>query len=425
MLFLTSLAFSMSLAAAVPAVSVVQDGAVSPAFDGAAAWSEFESIVRFRYAYLERAPGGIDALFIRAGALAAAAPTPAEFRRILQAVGYAFCDSHFVVGPLAADDANVIPTSSDLVIAWEGSRALVRDVRSGSAADAAGVRPGWEVVSLDGQEIRDRALELLCGVVAEPTPEQLDYAMTVAANGKLMGSRTMTFLRGTDDPVTLELPSPREYAMKVRDGPLWSFEQRGDIGVIRIGNSLGNNDLIRGFDEAILAAGDTRGLVLDLRNTPSGGNTEVARSIIGHFVDEVRSYQVHHIPSFDREFSVPRSFVEQVHPREPRYRKPFVVLAGHWTGSMGEGVVIGLDAAADGTTLASNMGDLLGAIHGYDLELSGLRLELGDEALVHVDGTPREDFVADVELASADRDAQGGDPGMKAALRMALRMLRD
>lgn len=413
--FLCSLALAGTCLTAFP----IQDAGSKtslPAFDRSAAWEEFESTVRFRYAYLDRAPGGADELLARAGSLAASAPSAAAFRRILQAVGYAFRDPHFVVGPLAADDANVIPTSSDMVAAWSDSRAVVQDVRQGSAADVAGVRPGWEIVSIDGQDIRSRALELLCGLVVDPALPVLDYATTVAINGRREGTRKLVFRRGEEE-TTLELPSPRVHAKTFLQGPLYSVEREDDIGVIRFRNSLGNNDLIQGFDGAIQAVLDTEGLVLDLRNTPSGGNTEVARSIIGHFTDQVRSYQAHRIPSFEREFGVPRSFVEQVHPRQPRYDKPLVVLAGRWTGSMGEGIVIGLDAAANGVTVASDMGDLLGGIHGYSLPLAGLRLELGDEALFHVNGTPREDFVADIELRSADRDAQGEDPGLQAALK--------
>jgi len=157
-------------------------------------------------------------------------------------------------------------------------------------------------------------------------------------------------------------------------------------------------------------------MIIDLRNTPSGGNTEVARSIIGHFVTGTRSYQIHEIPSIEREFTVPRRFIEQVKPRNPQYPKPVVVLGGRWTGSMGEGLVIGLDAAAGAYTIASDMADLLGALSNINLEKSGARMDLGTETLFHVDGTPREDYIANMPLESADREADGSDPAMRSAL---------
>jgi carboxyl-terminal processing protease len=171
---------------------------------------------------------------------------------------------------------------------------------------------------------------------------------------------------------------------------------QGRFGYIKINNHLGNNDLITAFDEALKAQMKTEGLVLDLRNTPSGGNTEVARSIIGHFIDETRSYQIHEVPSLEREFTVPRRFIEQVKPRLPYYDKPVVVLGGHWTGSMGEGLVIGMDAAAGAYTITSDMGDLLGALRNFNMKKSTARVDFGSEALFHFDGTPREDYVADL-----------------------------
>lgn len=60
------------------------------------------------------------------------------------------------------------------------------------------------------------------------------------------------------------------------------------------------------------------------------------------------------------------------------------------------------------------MGDLLGALHTFPVGEGGVKVEMGAEALFHVDGTPRGDFVGDVELPSAERDAAGGDPAMGA-----------
>ena len=195
-----------------------------------------------------------------------------------------------------------------------------------------------------------------------------------------------------------------------------TVSRRDGVVVMRVENALGDDALITAFDDALRAALDAVTLVLDLRNTPSGGNTNVARAIMGHFVDDVRAYQVHDIPAIERATTVPRRFVEQVLPREPRYPGQLVVLGGRWSGSMGEGLVIGLDAAAEAEVFASDMGDLLGGLYNVDLERSGIRIDLGVERLFHVDGTPREDFVAEHALAVVDRGPGGADAGMDAVL---------
>lgn len=384
-------------------------------FDAAAAFAEFERTFRESYAYLDREDLDVEALLARARAEAGRTGGPAELRRLLHRATFAFADPHLLVGPLDDADPNVGPTSADLALTLRDDRFVVADVRAGSAADAAGVRPGWALRGVDGEAIEARVAALLGALVPEPTPRQRVYAATLVANGRRAGGRTIEF-EVEGEARTLELENPRELARRVEALPPLEVRELGEVVVVRFGNSLGRQETIAAFDAVIAGHAGRRGMILDLRNTPSGGNTDVARAIIGHFVDAARPYQVHEIPAIERATTVPRRFIELALPRAPRFSGRLAVLGGRWTGSMGEGLVIGLHAAAGARTFASDMGDLLGALHVLELPASGAVLELGGEALFHVDGTPRADFVADVPLASADRDAEGGDPGLAAAL---------
>ena len=86
-------------------------------------------------------------------------------------------------------------------------------------------------------------------------------------------------------------------------------------------------------------------LVLDLRDTASGGNTIVARAVLGWFVARPTCYQIHNLPAEERATGVARQWIEQVLPRPgKRHRGPVTVRVGRWTGSMGEGLALGLDA---------------------------------------------------------------------------------
>ena len=155
-----------------------------------------------------------------------------------------------------------------------------------------------------------------------------------------------------------------------------------------------------------------------MRTCACAGQYIRMRSIMGHFVVEPKPYQMHRIPAFEREFTVPRQFVEYVMPRAPQFLGPVFVLHGKWTGSMGEGIVIGMDAASDAVTIGSDMGDLLGGLWNYDLEVSNARLDLGGEALFHVDGTPREDYVAQHAIMPASTAGDGTDPAIGKALQL-------
>lgn len=411
----------LAMASAHPVLA--QDSAtaeVAP-FDAAAAWAEFEELLRTRYAYVERDDIDVEAQLVRSREVASKAKSDAEFRRIIHQTALTFIDPHLIVGPFLPDDYAIIMTAADLDARFDGERLIVADVRARSPAFEAGIRTGDELLAVDGEAPSVAARLPFGRVLPEPTAAQLDYGATLAVNGKRGFARMLT-VQGADGSVReVELVSTSDYVRSLRDrAPLTSrrIGAGGKVGVIRINNSLGNNDTITAFDAAMEELAGVEAMVLDLRDTPSGGNTEVGRSIIGHFTPELRPYQVHTIPALERAFTVPRRFVEYVYPRAPQFTGPVYVLHGRWTGSMGEGIVIGMDAATQAVTIGSNMGDLLGGLWNWTLEESEGRVDLGGEALFHVDGTPREDYVADIPLTSADTDAAGDDPALAKVLEL-------
>lgn len=178
-----------------------------------------------------------------------------------------------------------------------------------------------------------------------------------------------------------------------------------EVAVISINDSLGNNALIKAFDEMMdqLNAQQkkaklkgvrdkNKGLVIDLRNTPSGGSTYVARALMGRLIATEQPYQRH---TFDEQYgvdmpAVQRSWVEYVTPRLSTYDKPVVVLVNRWTGSMGEGFAIGLDGMGRAEVMGTTMARLAGAIYSFGFDDLSFGFQMPAEKLFHVDGTPRE-----------------------------------
>ena len=115
--------------------------------------------------------------------------------------------------------------------------------------------------------------------------------------------------------MTVDLPA-REQQFP-RDGRLAFRTLPGNRGYIRIHDSLGDSDLISDFDKALAALQRTSALMIDLRDTPGGGNTIVARGILGRFVDRELPYQKHVLPSEARDTGIARSWLEIVSPRGP------------------------------------------------------------------------------------------------------------
>jgi carboxyl-terminal processing protease len=134
------------------------------------------------------------------------------------------------------------------------------------------------------------------------------------------------------------------------------------------------------------------GLILDLRDVPSGGNTSVALGILGRFVTQRLPYQRHRIPAYAQP-DVERNWVEEVAPRGPfAYRGRLVVLVDAWTGSLGEGIAIGLDAMQRATVVGTPMAGLAGAVDSVTLPATGVRVQFPTEQLFHIDGTPRHEW---------------------------------
>ena len=158
------------------------------------------------------------------------------------------------------------------------------------------------------------------------------------------------------------------------------------IGFIRFNNSLRNSETVAAFNEALDSFESTEGLIIDLRNTPGGGNTGVAEPIMGRFVDTATAYQKTVLPDgteIDRE----------TQPTGPwTYTPPVVVLSGRWTGSMGEGMTIGFDGMQRATVLSSQMAGLAGGTDPIALDHTGLSLWLPVYDLRHLDGTPRHNW---------------------------------
>ncbi|HSW24001.1 MAG TPA: hypothetical protein VLJ62_14650, partial [Burkholderiaceae bacterium] len=255
---------------------------------------------------------------------------------------------------------------------------------------------------------------LLGRPIAALSREQAAFGLTTALAGvRDRPRRLVTSSRSGMREFALR--SAGEQASAVAAAPALTSQRHGDVGIIGFNNSLGRDDTIAAFSRALQPLLDTRALVIDLRNTPSGGNTTVARGVLGHFVSRERPYQVHVVPGEARRHGVPRKFVEYVLPLEPIYRGRVIVLGGRWTGSMGEGMVIGFDAIG-AQTAGSPMGHLLGAMFRETLPESGAIVELGEEQLFHVNGTPREAFVPRLRVEPAEASPQG-DPTLSAALR--------
>jgi len=389
-----------------------------PAFSASAAWQETRSELAQNYSYWDRVAA--DRLFDQAAPAMLAAPDRLIFADRLQMLLLLFRDSHLHVSPTSDPAMAWAPSAADMWFGGTIAKPVVRDVKQGGVAAERGIRPGWQLLAVDGVPPQSAVTDAFAPLGVNPDPAQALYALNALATGKLKQARRFRFLvKGR----TVEIALPPGYDSVRRPHELLTVSRKTDpaghtIAIIRINNSLGENDLIGAFDRAVAELPPGAHVVLDLRDTPSGGNSTVARAIIGHFIAEPRPYQRHELTAERVQFGVPRIWIEYAQPRAPYVGRP-VVLAGLWTGSMGEGLTIGLNGAAGAPVSGSAMGHLLGAIIQDELPKACLTVSFANERLWHVNGTPREDFVPQYPVDAADTASDGGDPALVQALALA------
>lgn len=183
------------------------------------------------------------------------------------------------------------------------------------------------------------------------------------------------------------------------------------IGYLKINDCLYDNDLIPELDSVLQQMKNTKGLILDLRNTGSGGNTTVAKAILGWFINEDHFYQKHDYFAEEKATGIKRSWVEIVSPRKGNYYdKPLVILVDHWTGSISEGITIGFDGLKRPNTkiMGTNLARLCGAVYTFEMPNTKIHFSIPNERLYHINGMPRERFVPDtlidVQNSSATAD---------------------
>lgn len=343
--------------------------------------------------------------------------TRQEFVEILEQAIAELYDDHAHLTVNTAKSPRLVPSGADLWAEWVGLAATVVDVRHGSDAERSGIRPGTVVSSVNGIPIAEAAERIIGRAVPKSDHAVRNWALRRVLAGRRGEARRIEADQQGSRHV-FELPA--KATITTGDPSPITFSRLDDnVGYIRFNDSLGDDATVGEFDRALAALRDTSGLVIDLRETPSGGNSTVARGILGRFVTRETGYQKHVLPAEERATGVRRSWIELVSSRGPfTYSKKVAVLVGRWTGSMGEGLAIGFDGVGSGTTVGGPMAQLLGATYRIDLPNTKIGVSLPAERLYHVNGTPREAFQPRVAVS-----AGGGanhDVVLKAGIRAVL-----
>jgi carboxyl-terminal processing protease len=350
-----------------------------------------EPLINETYAYPERFPRRVAPITPRLRAEAEQVHDRRSLVVYAERALLTLADHHAITGASTRQSWAIVPSYADMWIERRDGDYVVEAVREASPAAAAGVARGMRLISVDTVPIAQAVAAFWDDLGLAVTDERAGVAARILAAGRRDRPRRLELRRPGAAARTINLPNL--YALPHAQRPPLAAREEGRDLVVRFNDSLGENGTIAAFDAAMARARPGGRVVIDLRDTPSGGNTVVARAILGWFVTRPTGYQVHNLPAEERETGIARQWVEQVLPRRGKHhRGPVLVRVGRWTGSMGEGLAIGF-AAAGATVVGDRMAGLRGAVYDRRLEHSGFVLKIPAERLYTVAGTPREAFV--------------------------------
>ena len=377
-----------SLVALLMAILLVVPGSAASASRSGAAerlrmfdyvWSEI------RDKYYDPSFNGVDWEAVRARyrPRASGADDDAAFRALLRAMTGELRDAHTrVLTPQQARDRRENQTLSAGVILFEvEGQPVVFDVRPGSPAAEAGLRPGMRVLAVNGRPIDQALTEARVDVGSSSS----DRAALVLAYLRLVSGPAAIPLRlaldrgdGTRLEVTLARRSfdatPRFEARRLSSGHLYVRFDRF------------RSPVARQFRATLEANRDAPGLILDLRSNTGGDGKEGVRTV-GPLLD--RPTIVARLATrTGRPPSALMGLVRlplQLSAGEPGgqlYSGPIVILVNQGTGSTSEVIVASLQEQGRARVIGTrSCGCALGVLRYRDLR-DGSALAISEVGLV-------------------------------------------
>lgn len=337
-----------------------------------------------------------------------------DFISLLENVIGELYDNHTHLLTNLSSSYRLSPSGLDIWPELENNKYIVKEVRAGSGSELCGIKPGMEITHINDLAINDAILQITGKTIINPGKEVKEWAIRTLLAGNYKTKRVLK-LNYNGEELTKEPDTEKDtYSYFTYDSNIRSKILENNIGYIAIYNSLGDENTVQMFDSVLNSMRGTRGLIIDLRETPGGGSSVVARGIMSRFINEPKPYQMHQLPAEEKLTGVKRGWVEYVYPRGIMYDKPLSILVNHWTGSMGEGIAIGFDALDRADIIGTKMAGLVGAKYDFKLPETGIGVSYSAEKLFHINGTPHENYVPDILI---EPDGKPGDLILETAIR--------
>ena len=338
------------------------------------------SIVREKYIYFDDKISDWDKACKLANSEANSFPAEPYPLVVLERLLEELYDPHVSLGVNSQASPMLVPSGADISVRMDGDRVFVSHLRPESSASRV-LKINDEIIEINGLPII-AAAKARMRTGDKTNSDRLRWAVMAELAGYRNEERHLIVDR-ENKRLTFRLKPHNALVRPV----LSSVGQMSDsTAFIRINNSLGSSGLMEEITSFLAQADFENGLILDLRDTPSGGNTSVAEPILGLFISSDEVYQITEYAD-GKQY---RAFPKRSQTYYPNI--PMAVLVGPWTGSMGEGMAIGFDGTNRAPIFGSRMAGLAGGTETFNLPGSGYSFSIPTYNLLHVNGTERSNY---------------------------------
>jgi len=278
----------------------------------------------------------------------------------------------------------------DLLVERDGKEVRIVAVQPGSAAADAGLAPGDSITAIEDVAIEQVIRDIAPKCLSRPDPAADSYSINLAVAGRRGRPRLLTVK--AKGPAVRRLSLPLKQWPDIADVESKRLDQ--GIGYIAI-RSFANSAIADAFDAALTDLRDCDGLLIDVRQN-GGGDTAVARPVMGRFVSKRKPYAMMRRRD-GAGLSAP--WTEWVDPKGPfTYTKPIVILVDHWSASMAEGFPMGMRGIGRAIIVGTAMMGLGAAVFPIRRDRSGIEAQYSAEPVYDVHDNPRWMLRPDVEV---------------------------
>lgn len=306
-----------------------------------------------------------------------AAPDTYAYYRELQAFISRLQDGHSTLVLRSTSIRDRFQARAGLSTAYVEGRVFVRDVFD-PALRAAGIRSGWELLTIDGEPVSAYAERELRPYTSASTPQDLHSQMY--ERSLLQGALEKPLNIGFSDPRGKEhvvkvgrMPS-KEYTATRKEPPPFEWKLLpGNVAQVTL-RSFSDNTAADQFEAAFDQISRADAIIFDLRDN-GGGNSNVGYRILSLLTDRPFQTSAWRTPDYKpvlRAWSIsPRDFNagagEWPHDGKRHYGKPVLVLTSARTYSAAEDFVVAFDAMHRGRIVGEPTGGSTGSPMMFNL----------------------------------------------------------